>query len=253
MSDAQNPRKSKVIVALDVPRAADIEPLVTQIPNEIEWYKVGLELFIGEGHEAIQILAEMGKQIFLDLKLHDIPRTVERAVHTASSYNVGLLTVHASGGPAMLEAAANAASACKNPPLIVAVTALTSLDQSDLTALGVTRNLKDHARALGRLAIDSGIDGLVCSPHEAAALRSDLGPAPILVTPGIRLPPASPAADGSTPGQVRPESDLGDQKRVATPADAVAAGSDFLVVGRPIVQAADPGQAAVRILENMGE
>jgi orotidine-5'-phosphate decarboxylase len=235
MSDAKNPRKSKVIVALDVPQAADIEPLVTQIPNGIEWYKVGLELFISEGHEAIQILTDMGKQIFLDLKLHDIPRTVERAVRTASAHNVGLLTVHASGGPAMLQAAAGAARSCENPPLIVAVTALTSLDQSDLTALGVTRDLKEHARALGRLAIDSGIDGLVCSPHEAGALRSDLGPDPVLVTPGIRMP----------------EGDVGDQKRVATPADAVAAGSNFLVVGRPIVQADDPGQAATRILKNM--
>jgi orotidine-5'-phosphate decarboxylase len=224
-------------VALDVPRAADIEPLVTQIPNEIEWYKVGLELFISEGHQAIQILTEMDKRIFLDLKLHDIPRTVERAVRTASSHNVGLLTVHASGGPAMLEAAAHAAESCENPPLIVAVTALTSLDQSDLTALGVTRDLKEHARALGRLAVDSGIDGLVCSPHEAAALRSDLGPDPILVTPGIRMP----------------EGDVGDQKRVATPADAVAAGSDFLVVGRPIVRAEDPAEAARMILANMGD
>ena len=235
MKNAEKPRKTSVIVALDVPRAADIEPLVKKIPDEIEWYKVGLELFISEGHQAIQILTNMGKQIFLDLKLHDIPRTVERAVHTASSHNVGLLTVHASGGPAMLQAAAEAAKACDNPPLIVAVTALTSLDQSDLTALGVTRDIKEHARALGRLAIDSGIDGLVCSPHEAAALRSDLGPAPILVTPGIRMP----------------EGDLGDQKRVATPADAVTAGSNFLVVGRPIVQADDPQQASARILESM--
>ncbi|MDP6630150.1 MAG: orotidine-5'-phosphate decarboxylase [Kiritimatiellia bacterium] len=237
MSDAQNPRKSSVIVALDVPQAADIEPLVKKIPCEIEWYKVGLELFISEGHKAIQILTDMGKQIFLDLKLHDIPRTVERAVHTASAHNVGLLTVHASGGPAMLRAAAEAAQACDNPPLVVAVTALTSLDQSDLTALGVSRDLKEHARALGRLAIDSGIDGLVCSPHEAAALRGDLGSDPILVTPGIRMP----------------EGDVGDQKRVATPADAVAAGSDFLVVGRPIVQANNPEQAAAKILKQMNE
>ncbi len=235
MLTTEKHRKSKVIVALDVPQAADIEPLVKRIPAEVEWYKVGLELFISEGHQAIQILGDMGKQIFLDLKLHDIPRTVERAVHTASSHHVGLLTVHASGGPAMLEAAAKAARACEHPPLIVAVTALTSLDQSDLTALGVTRNLKEHARALGRLAIDSGIDGLVCSPHEAGALRSDLGHDPILVTPGIRMP----------------EGDAGDQKRVATPADAVAAGSDFLVVGRPIVQADDPAQATLKILENM--
>ncbi len=235
MSDAKQHRKSRVIVALDVPCAADIKPLVSQVPAEIEWYKVGLELFISEGHQAIQFLRDMGKQIFLDLKLHDIPRTVERAVHTASLHKVGLLTVHASGGPAMLRAAAEAAQACDHPPLVVAVTALTSLDQSDLTALGVTRDLKEHARALGRLAIDSGIDGLVCSPHEAAALRSDLGPDPILVTPGIRMP----------------EGDSGDQKRVATPADAVAAGSDFLVVGRPIVQADDPSEAARNILRDM--
>jgi orotidine-5'-phosphate decarboxylase len=235
MINAENPRKSKVIVALDVPCAKDISPLISQIPDEIEWYKVGLELFISEGNQAIEILTGMNKRIFLDLKLHDIPRTVERAVKTASQHSVGLLTVHASGGPAMLRAAATAAAECDNPPLIVAVTALTSLDQSDLTALGVSRDLKEHARALGRLAVDSGIDGLVCSPHEAAALRGDLGPAPILVTPGIRMP----------------EGELGDQKRVATPADAVAAGSDFLVVGRPIVQADNPGSAARKILDQM--
>jgi orotidine-5'-phosphate decarboxylase len=235
MSNPLNPRKPQVIVALDVPGAVDIAPLISRLPDEICWFKVGLELFVSEGRKAIEILTRKNKKIFLDLKLHDIPRTVERAVKTAGAHRVGLLTVHASGGPAMLQAAAEAAASCSNPPLIVAVTVLTSLDQSDLTTLGVFRGLKDHARALGRLAIDCGIDGLVCSPHEAAALRQDLGPRPILVTPGIRMP----------------EGEIGDQKRVATPADAVAAGSDFLVVGRPIVQADAPGDAARKILENM--
>ncbi|NQU40280.1 MAG: orotidine-5'-phosphate decarboxylase [Lentisphaerae bacterium] len=235
MLDRQNLRKTQIIVALDLSAAADISPLIVQLPDEIQWYKVGLELFIGEGNRALDILTAMGKRIFLDLKLHDIPRTVERAVLTASQHNVGLLTVHASGGPAMLRAAATAAAQCDNPPLIVAVTALTSLDHADLTTLGVARDLKEHALALGRMAIDCGIDGLVCSPHEAAALRSDLGPQPILVTPGIRMP----------------EGDVDDQKRVATPADAVKAGSDFLVVGRPIVQAEHPRQAALRILDDM--
>ena len=236
MKDTEKARKSRVIVALDVPRAADIKPLVTQVPNEIEWYKVGLELFISEGHEAIQILTDMGKQIFLDLKLHDIPRTVAHAVNAAASHGVGLLTIHATGGRAMLTAAAEAAAAAgTNQPKLLAITTLTSLDQQDLTDIGVQRQLTEQTLELGKMAVSCGIDGLVCSPLEVSQFREALGESTILVTPGVR-----PAG-----------AELGDQKRVSTPAEAVRAGSNFLVIGRPIVKADDPGAAARAILAEM--
>jgi len=224
--------KPELIVALDVPTAADIPGIVNRLPDAVGFYKVGLELFIAAGPEALTFLRQRGKRIFLDLKLHDIPRTVARAVASASGYGVSLLTVHAGGGRAMLTAAAGA---CPEGVDIVAVTTLTSLDQDDLTELGVARELRTHTTELGALAIDCGISGLVCSPLEISAFRARIGSEPFIVTPGIR------PANG----------DLGDQKRVATPAMAVTDGASHLVVGRPILEAADPGLAAERILQEM--
>jgi orotidine-5'-phosphate decarboxylase len=226
---------AQLIVAVDVPAAEGIPTLVSCLPPEVAWYKIGLELFIAEGASALSFLKEQQKNIFLDLKLHDIPRTVARAVTAAAEHDVGLLTLHAGGGRAMLAAAAEAAAQCKRPPRLVAVTTLTSLDNDDLTELGVERNTREHTLALGQLAIDCGIDGLVCSALEVASFRSVIGPDPLLVTPGIR-----PSGG-----------DVGDQKRVATPSMAVAAGSNFLVVGRPILEAADPAAAASAILNEM--
>ena len=224
--------KPELIVALDVPTAADIPGIVNRLPDAVGFYKVGLELFIAAGPEALTFLRQRGKRIFLDLKLHDIPRTVARAVASASGYGVSLLTVHAGGGRAMLTAAAGA---CPEGVDIVAVTTLTSLDQDDLTELGVARELRTHTTELGALAIDCGISGLVCSPLEISAFRARIGSEPFIVTPGIR------PANG----------DLGDQKRAATPAIAVADGASHLVVGRPILEAADPGLAAEQILQEM--
>jgi orotidine-5'-phosphate decarboxylase len=192
-----------------------------------------LELFAAEGPRALEPLQQRGKNVFLDLKLHDIPRTVAHAVSSAAACGAQLLTIHACGGRAMMAAAAEAA-ACSNIKL-VAVTTLTSLSQDDFNDLGIGRSVADQALALGDLAIDAGVHGLVTSVHEAAALRERLGPAPLLVTPGIR--PSGGA--------------VGDQKRVATPSAAVAAGSSYLVVGRPILEADDPAAAAVAILEEM--
>ena len=229
-------QKPEVAVALDVPSADAIPAIVQCLPDAITWYKVGLELFTAEGPACLHPLAEAGKNIFLDLKLHDIPRTVARAVSAAATHNVGLLTVHAGGGRAMLEAAAEAAAKHgKNAPKLVAITTLTSLAQSDIEEMGVSRPLRQHTHALGQLAIESGIDGLVCSAWEVAEFRDALGPEPVLVTPGIR-----PAG-----------SDVGDQKRVATPAMAVRAGSSLLVVGRPILEADDPAAAARAILDEI--
>jgi orotidine-5'-phosphate decarboxylase len=222
----------ELIIALDVPSADAIPEVVNSLPEAVRFYKVGLELFVASGPEALTFLQKRGKRIFLDLKLHDIPRTVARAVASASGYGVSLLTVHAGGGRAMLSAAAEARPAGMN---IVAVTTLTSLDQSDLTELGVTRDIREHTVELGALAIACGIDGLVCSPLEIRAFRQRIGAEPVIVTPGIR-----PAGG-----------DLGDQKRVATPAMAVADGASFLVVGRPILEATNPGLAAEQILQEI--
>ncbi len=223
-----------LIVALDVPSLKKMEEALERLPDSIEWYKVGLELFCAEGPAVLEPLKKRNKKIFLDLKLHDIPHTVACAVKTAASHGVNLMTVHAMGGRAMLEAAAKAARECDNPPRLVAVTTLTSLNQDDFTDLGIERTVSEQALALGELAVHSGIDGLVTSAHEAGALRNKF-PEALLVTPGIRMP------DG----------DVGDQKRVATPAFAIQQGSSHLVVGRPIMQAVDPDAITDAILADI--
>lgn len=223
-----------LIVALDVPTLKEMEETLDRLPDSIEWYKVGLEIFCAEGPDILAPLKARDKKIFLDLKLHDIPRTVANAVKTASSHGVNLMTIHALGGRAMLEAAAEAAQECANPPKLIAVTTLTSLSQDDFTDVGINRTVSEQALALGELAISSGIDGLVTSAHEAAALRERF-PDALLVTPGIRMP----------------NGDIGDQKRVASPAFAVKQGSTHLVVGRPIVQAANPARVTAAILADI--
>ncbi len=224
--------KPELIIALDVPSAAAIPDVVSRLPEAVRFYKVGLELFVAAGPDALTYLQQRGKRIFLDLKLHDIPRTVARAVASASRYGVSLLTVHAGGGRAMLSAAVEARP---DGMQLVAVTTLTSLDQSDLEELGVTRDIQEHTVSLGSLAVSCGIDGLVCSPLEIASFRHRLGPEPVIITPGIR-----PAGG-----------ELADQKRVATPAMAVADGASYLVVGRPVLEARNPGLAAEQILQEI--
>lgn len=228
--------KAELIVALDVPNAEAMEEKLQQMPDFIEWYKVGLELFCAEGPAVLEPLKKRNKKIFLDLKLHDIPRTVGNAVKTAAEHGVNLMTVHAIGGRAMLEEAAKAAAACANPPKLVAVTTLTSLSQDDFRDLGIDRTVSEQAIQLGRLAISSGIDGMVTSAHEAKVLREAF-PEAILVTPGIRMP----------------EGEVGDQKRVATPSFAVEQGATHLVVGRPILQAEDPVASATAIVADMNK
>lgn len=228
--------KTQIIVALDVSSAEVISPLIDQIPNEIDFFKVGLELFCAEGPSAVRAVTLKGKKLFLDLKLHDIPRTVARAVQSASKHNAHLLTVHACGGKQMLKDAAQAArDVGPGAPKLLAVTALTSLDENDLQDLGIQRSPADHVLRMADLALSCGIDGLVSSPQEVKTLRDKFGPGPILVTPGIRLP------SGPT----------GDQKRTGSPAQAVKDGSSYLVVGRPILEAPDPAAAAKAILRDM--
>ena len=242
--------KPKLIVALDVPTADDIPTVVRSLPPEITHYKVGLELFTSEGPAVLEFLNSEKKRIFLDLKLHDIPRTVARAVTAAARHNVALLSIHAGGGSDMLRAASEAAKQLgEHAPQLLAITTLTSLNQADLDELGVSRPLPAHTLALAKMAVSCGIDGLVCSVHEVSQLREalrdrpaynagtdpDIGDRPLLVTPGIRLA----------------GTDLCDQKRVATPEMAVKGGASFLVVGRPILKAPDPASAAREILRQI--
>ncbi len=228
--------KAELIIALDVGSADEIPAILDPLPDEIGWYKVGLELYTASGANALEELQRRRKKIFLDLKLHDIPNTVAGAVRSASQLGVHLLTVHATGGRAMLQAAARAAQeAGDRAPKLIAVTTLTSLSNDDLRDIGIQRNISEQALALGDLALSCGIDGLVCSPLELELLRERFGPDPILVTPGIRLP----------------DDAVGDQKRVATPGEAVRHGSSFLVAGRSLLNAPDPRAAAERMLKAM--
>lgn len=222
-----------LIVALDVDSRKNMAETLGKLPNSLQWFKVGLELFCAEGPAVLEPIKARNSSIFLDLKLHDIPRTVERAVKSAARHDVQLLTIHAGGGRAMIQAAAQAAREFgPSRPQVIAVTALTSLQQGDLKDTGVARELADHVRGLAHLAIESGADGVVCSPLEAKMLRQTLGPDALLVTPGIRAA-----------GEAK-----GDQKRTLTAGEAVRAGATHLVVGRPILEATDPAEAADRLL-----
>ena len=226
---------AELIVALDVPSPEAVPPVLAALGETVGFYKIGLELFCAGGPAVVQAVAGTGKRIFLDLKLHDIPRTVERAVASCLKFGVELLTLHASGSKAMIAAAAQAVREAGSGTRLLAVTVLTSMDQSDLDLLGVTRSMQAQVAALGTMAIAAGAHGLVCSPQEVAALRRALGPEPWLVTPGVR-----PVGG-----------DVGDQKRVATPGQAIRDGSTHLVIGRPILGAADKRAAAEAIRAEM--
>ena len=219
-----------IFCALDRPDLEGTLSLVRALAPHVGGIKLGLEFFAAQGPRGVEAVARLGLPIFLDLKLHDIPNTVAGAVREVVRLGVAMLTLHASGGRAMLEAAVAATTAAEAPPALLGVTVLTSLDATDLAEIGVAPEAAAQALHLARLAVASGLDGLVCSPHEIRGLRSAFGPAPRIVVPGIR---PLEAAD--------------DQKRVMTPAEALAQGADLLVIGRPITRAPDPAAAAARI------
>ncbi|HUY80290.1 MAG TPA: orotidine-5'-phosphate decarboxylase [Acidobacteriaceae bacterium] len=223
--------RERVIVALDFHGAKQALGLVDQLGGLVQWFKVGLELYLAEGNAIVDQLRSRGHSVFLDLKLHDIPNTVAGAVRSASRAGAQMLTLHAGGGPAMLSAAAEAAASLPHAPQLLAVTVLTSMDQSQLAAVGVSGSPADQVLHLARMGWQSGIRGFVSSAQEVAAMRHTF-PEATLVIPGIR--PAGAA--------------VGDQKRVATPAAAIAAGATYLVIGRPITQAPDPAAATQAIL-----
>jgi orotidine-5'-phosphate decarboxylase len=219
-------------VALDFPSANAAMDLVDQLQGVCRWFKVGMELYYAAGNSVVDRLRERGFEVFLDLKLHDIPNTVAGAVRSVAGTGASLLTVHAGGGEKMMRAAVQAANT-PGAPKLLAVTVLTSMDAGELSAVGVSEAPATQVLRLARLARTAGINGLVCSPQEVAAVRAAMGEDALLVTPGIR-----PGTSGRTD----------DQSRVATAADAIASGASMLVVGRPITQAADPAAAAAGIL-----
>jgi len=221
----------RVIVALDYPAAAPALALATRLDPQLARVKVGKELFGAAGPRAVEDLMRRGFEVFLDLKFHDIPNTVAGACRAAAALGVWMLDVHALGGRAMMAAARAAVQNASRAPKLVAVTVLTSMDADELRAVGIDGTPEQAALRLAALARSSGLDGVVCSPQEAAALRASCGRGFCLVTPGVR--PAQSAH--------------GDQRRVLTPRAAIECGADYLVIGRPITEAADPAAALAAI------
>jgi len=220
-----------IIVVLDYPSSDAALALVEQLDPKRCNVKVGKELFTRAGPDVVRALVDRGFRVFLDLKYHDIPNTVGAACAAATDLGVWMLNVHASGGPAMLQAARAAVGDAADRPKIIAVTVLTSLDSNDLSAAGFAGDTATTASKLANLTEECGLDGVVCSPQEIAMMRAERSDNFLLVTPGIR--PAGSA--------------VGDQKRVMTPADALAAGASYLVIGRPITAAPDPMEAFAAI------
>ena len=227
----------RIFVALDLTDVAEARALARRLSGQVGGFKLGLEFFAANGPDAVRAIVEMGVNVFLDLKFHDIPNTVAGAVRAASATGASILNVHASGGGAMMRAAANAAAEGADlhnvaKPIVAAVTVLTSMDEDDLVAVGQKTPPRDQVIRLARLTKDSGLDGVVCSPEESAEVRAACGDNFIRIVPGIR--PSWSATN--------------DQKRFTTPKQALADGATHLVIGRPITQADDPVEAVFRIV-----
>jgi orotidine-5'-phosphate decarboxylase len=227
--------RDRLIVALDVSSDIDADNIIASVGSSVSAFKVGKQLFTAMGPVMVRRLIDSGYKVFLDLKYHDIPNTVAAAVAEAAKLGVAMLTVHASGGTKMLKAAQDAAASSATPPLILAVTVLTSLGDQDLAEIGVAARALDQVLRLAVLARNAGVGGVVASAQEAQAIRRALGPQFAIVTPGVR--PAGAEA--------------GDQARVLTPAEAIRAGATHIVVGRPITEAKDPGTAARAIIDEI--
>lgn len=232
----------KLIVALDVPNMAKVRQLVEQLDDSVSYYKVGMELFYGVGIDVVRYLKNSGKSIFVDLKMHDIPNTVAQGASMLTKMGMSMLNVHALGGAAMMkgaaEAVANTAASLNIPrPKLIAVTVLTSMNDEDWDTLNYKLSIPEQVVLLAKMAQDSGLDGVVASPQEAALIRKACGDEFLIVTPGVRPQGA----------------ESNDQSRIATPAMAMQNGATHLVVGRPITKAANPRAAAEQILKEMGE
>jgi orotidine-5'-phosphate decarboxylase len=231
----QNDPRQRLIVALDVSTAVAARQIIAAVGDSALTYKVGMQLYTAEGPQVVRDLVASGRKVFLDLKYHDIPNTVGAAVREAAQLGVSMLTVHAAGGSRMLRAAVEAAGS-RAGLMVLAVTVLTSMDEADLEPTGVPGQVKEQVLRLATLALADGCQGVVTSAREASALRSRLGNNFAIVTPGVRLPGSGHA----------------DQRRVVTPAEAIAAGASHIVVGRPITEAANPAAEAKAILGQIG-
>jgi orotidine-5'-phosphate decarboxylase len=225
----------KLIVALDVSSLKEAQTLVERLSSEVRTFKVGKELFTAVGPDVVRMIHSKGGRVFLDLKFHDIPNTVASACKSAASLGVFMLNVHALGGSEMLRAAVKAAHEAKNPPLVLGVTVLTSLNSAGLKEVGIEKSVEQEVENLAVLSNTCGLDGVVASGHELEKIRKAVGKNFLVVTPGVR--PAWAAAQ--------------DQKRIMTPKQAIEQGADFIVVGRPITQHKDPKHAAQKVLEEI--
>jgi orotidine-5'-phosphate decarboxylase len=229
-----------ILCALDCQEVGEATEIARQVRAHVGGVKLGLEFFTANGAAGVKEITKLGVPVFLDLKFHDIPNTVAKAIAATAGMNMFMMTVHTSGGQAMLKAAIDASDRVaqmtgKERPLVIGVTLLTSLDQDDISMLGFRDNVKDQVLRLADLAQSAGLDGVVCSPFEIQALRKACGSELTLVVPGIR-----PEGDAS-----------GDQKRILTPKEALSRGADYLVIGRPITEAADRATAARKIAESL--
>ncbi len=236
----RGPMRDRLIVALDVDSMEQAKTLVQRLAGEVGMFKIGKQLFTHAGPRAVELIQQLGGEIFLDLKFHDIPNTVAKAAIEATRLSVKMFNVHASGSLEMMRTTVKEVErVCRREkmrrPIMLAVTVLTSLNQDDLQRVGVERKVADQVVRLALLTKEAAMDGVVASPHEVADIRAACGPSFVIVTPGIR-----PA-----------ESNRNDQQRVMTPADAVRAGVDYIVVGRPIVEAPNPVDAARAIVADM--
>lgn len=235
MTSLSHDISTPVIVALDYPNAEQALMMARQLNPAQCRVKVGKELYTRCGPAILESLHELGFEVFLDLKFHDIPNTTANAVAVAAELGVWMVNVHASGGERMMQACVDKLAAYSKPPLLIGVTVLTSMERQDLVGLGLDLEPIEQVRRLARLSQESGLDGIVCSSQEVSVLRDELGKDFKFVTPGIR--PAFASSD--------------DQKRIMTPREALEAGSDYLVIGRPITKASDPMDALSKVLEEV--
>ena len=233
------PARDRIIIPLDVSSAEEAAGIVTRLKGRVGMFKVGLQLYTAAGPDAVRRITGLGERVFLDLKLHDIPNTVARTAAEAARLGVAMLDFHLGGGARMVTAAREAVDAAglraEDRPILLGITVLTSFDQDDLRSVGVSDMVEDQVTRLARLGLAAGLDGVVASPHEVAAIRAACGQEFVIVTPGIRPAGAS----------------RGDQRRVMTPGEAIAAGSDYLVIGRPILESADPVAAVEEVVREI--
>jgi len=222
----------KIIVALDVATKEKALELVKQLRDKISFFKIGLQLYTAEGPEIVRAVLSTGAKVWLDIKLHDIPNTVARAVESANNLGVHMLTIHLSGGSEMIRAATTARA---NNMLLLGVTVLTSATEQTLREIGITHTVEEQVLRLARWGVEAGIDGVVASPHEIKSLRAEFGDKIKIVVPGMRPSWSEP----------------GDQKRFMTPREAIDAGADYLVIGRPITAHSNPREAVRKILDEI--